>query len=88
MPHGLQIGMEPGVILLHEKGCLLLWSDSGNSGLQLSQRHDVAVRVDGLSGFQKKVYITLPADGCILNFFFDGEFTCYYSMDYHFDSGS
>ena len=45
--------MGPGVIMLQEKGCLLLWPHSGNSSLQLSQRRDVAVRVDGLSGFQK-----------------------------------
>ena len=36
--------------------------------------------------FQKTVHVTLPAYGCILNFFFDGEFTCHYSMDCHFDS--
>jgi len=34
--HGLQIGMGPGVIVLQEKCCLLLWPDSGNSSLQLS----------------------------------------------------
>ena len=34
--HGLQTGMGPGVIVLQEKGCLLLWPDSGNSSLQLS----------------------------------------------------
>jgi hypothetical protein len=28
--HGLQTGMGPGVIVLQEKGCLLLWPDSGN----------------------------------------------------------
>ena len=51
--HGLRTGMGPGVIVLQEKGCLLLWPDSGNSGLQLRQRRDVAARVDGLSGFKK-----------------------------------
>jgi hypothetical protein len=45
--------MRPGVIVLQEKGNLLLWPDSENSGLQLSQRCDVAVRVDGLSRFQE-----------------------------------
>jgi hypothetical protein len=45
--HGLQTGLRPGIIMLQEKGCLLLWPDSGNSGLQLSKRGDVAVRVDG-----------------------------------------
>jgi hypothetical protein len=45
--------MGPGVIMLQEKGYLLLWPDSGNWGLQLSQRRNVAVRVDGLSGFQE-----------------------------------
>ena len=49
MLHGLQTDMGPGVVMLLEKGCLLLWPDSGNSSLQLSQRRDVAVRVDGLS---------------------------------------
>jgi len=29
--------MGSGVIMLQEKGCLLLWPDSGNSSLQLSQ---------------------------------------------------
>ena len=53
MLHGLQTGMGPGVILLQEKGCLLFWPDSGNSSLQLSQRIDVVVRVDGLSGFKE-----------------------------------
>jgi len=47
--HGIQTGMGPGIVVLQEKGCLLLWPDSGNSSLQLSQRRDVAVRVDGLS---------------------------------------
>jgi hypothetical protein len=47
MLHGLQAGMRPGVIVLQENGCLLLWPDSANSALQLSQNRDVAVRVDG-----------------------------------------
>ena len=51
--HGLQTGMGPGVILLQEKGCLLLWPDSGNSSLQLSQRRDIAIRFDRLSGFKE-----------------------------------
>jgi len=34
--HGLQTGMGPGLIMLQEKGYLLLWPDSGNSSLQLS----------------------------------------------------
>jgi len=33
--------------------CLLLLRDSGNLSLQLSQGRDVAVRVDGLSGFKE-----------------------------------
>ena len=28
---------------------------------------------------QKAVHITLPTEGCNLNFFFDGEFTCHHS---------
>ena len=51
--HGLQTGMGPGVSVLQEKGCLILWPDSGNSSLQLSQRRDVAFRVDGLCGVQE-----------------------------------
>ena len=97
--HGLQTGMGSGVVVLQEKGCLLLWPDSGNSSFQLSQRRDVAVRVDGLSGFKEfqkdhpfpipeEVHITLPVEGSGLNFFFDGEFTCRHFMDYRFDSGS
>jgi hypothetical protein len=52
---GLQTGTGPGfgIIVLQEKGFLLLWPDSGNSGLQLGQHHNVAFRVDGLSGFQE-----------------------------------
>jgi len=50
--HGLQTGMGPGVIMLQEKSCLLLWPDSGTLSLQLS--HDVAVRVDGL---KFKIYV-------------------------------
>lgn len=38
--HGLQKGMVPAVIMSQEKGCLLLWPDSGSLSLQLSQRHD------------------------------------------------
>jgi hypothetical protein len=48
-----KLGMGSGVIVLQEKGFLLLWPDSGKLGLQLSQRRNVAVRVDGLSGFQE-----------------------------------
>ena len=36
---------------------------------------------------QKTVHISLPAEGSILNFFFDGEFTCSHSMDCRFDPG-
>jgi hypothetical protein len=31
--HSLQTGTGPGVVVLQEKGCLLLWPDSGNLGL-------------------------------------------------------
>jgi len=65
MLHGLQTGMGPGIIMLQEKRCLLLWPDPGNSSLQLSQRCEVAVRVDGLSGFkeiQKDHPFTIPKD--------------------------
>ena len=65
-----------------------IFSDlTGSSGLQLSQHCDVMVRVDGLSGsqeiqmdhfilFQKTVHST---EGCILNFFFNGEFPSHHS---------
>ena len=72
--------MEPVVTMLQKKGCLLLWPDSGSSSLWLSQHHNVAVRVSGLSRSQKIqgissflsqtiVYITLPTEGSVLNFF-------------------
>ena len=67
MLHGLQTGMGPGVIVLPEKGCFLLWPDSGNSSLQLGQSRDVAVIVDGLSGFkeiQKDHPFPLPKRQC------------------------
>jgi len=51
--HWLQTGKGPGVVMLQEKGCLLLWPDSGNLSLQLNQHRDVEVRVDGLSGFKE-----------------------------------
>jgi len=63
--HGLQTGMGPDVIMLREKGRLLLWPDSGNLSLQLSQRHNVTVRVDGLSGLkeiQKDHPFRIPKD--------------------------
>jgi hypothetical protein len=44
--------MGPGVIVLQEEGCLLC-PESGNSGLQLSQGRNVAVKVDGLFVFQE-----------------------------------
>jgi len=63
--HVLQTGMGPVVITLQESGCLLLWPDSGNLSLQLNQRRDVAVGVDGLSGFkeiQKDHPFPIPKD--------------------------
>ena len=51
--HGLQTGKGRGVIVLKKNGCLLLRRHSGNSSLQLSQRRELAVRVDGLSGFKE-----------------------------------
>jgi len=62
----------------------------GNSSLQLSQHHNVVELTVCLSSmkskritsfpFQNTVRITLAAEGCILNFFFQGEFTCHHSM--------
>jgi hypothetical protein len=37
---------------------------------------------------QRTVHITLPAEVCVLNCYFDGEFICRHSMDCLFDSGS
>ena len=51
--HGLQTITRPGFIMLQEKGCLLLWPDSESLSLHLSLHYSVAVRVDGLSGFQE-----------------------------------
>lgn len=31
-----------------------------------------------------EAHITLPTEGCVLNFFFSVKFTCRHSMDYHF----
>ena len=67
----------------------LLWTDSESSRFQLSQHRDVAIRLDGvvlcsrksrrITPFlsQKAAHIT---ESCVLNFFFNGEFTCHHSM--------
>ena len=47
-----QTSMGPSIIMLQGKGSLL-WPDSGNSNLQLSQCYDIAVRACGLSRFQE-----------------------------------
>ena len=97
--HGLQTVLVPGIIVLQEKGCLLLWPDSGSSNLQLCQLCNVVVRVCDVfisQEIQKNQpfsisidpHITLFTEGCILIFFFDGDFTCHHSMDCHFDSSS
>lgn len=60
----------------------LLQPDSGSLSLQLNQCRDGMVRVDGLFGFQeiqkdhcfsipKDCAHILPAESCILNFFFE-----------------
>lgn len=83
--------MVPGIIMLQEKVCLLLWLASQILSLQLSHCHDVAVRVHGflvqvpgnLEGSRTKssflsqdtLHITLPTDTCILNFFSGKEFS-------------
>ena len=46
MFHSLQTGLVSTVVMLQEKGCQLLWPDSGSLSLQLSQCGEVAVRVD------------------------------------------
>ena len=53
MLYGLQTAMVLSVTVLQEKDCLPLWPDSGSWSLQLCQRRDVVVRVDGLSVFHK-----------------------------------
>jgi hypothetical protein len=50
--HDLQAGMVLGVMVLQEKGYLLL-SGPGNSCLQLSHGCGVEVRVDDFSWFQE-----------------------------------
>jgi len=65
--HILPTDMGPDVIMLQERGCLLLWPDSGSLSLQLSQCHDVAVRINGSRnhGFQeihKDHPIPIPKD--------------------------
>lgn len=81
MLHGLPTGMEPDVIRLQQKGCLLQ-PDFGNLSLQLSQCSDVAVRINGLYRSQKNhmdhllsqkmLHITLLTEGCVLKIFFNG----------------
>ena len=64
----LQTGMRPSIIVLREQGCLLLWPNTENSSLQLRQCCDVAVRVDGLSGFldiQKDHPFPIPQDSAL-----------------------
>jgi len=46
--YGLQTVMGPGVTVLPEKVCLLLWPNSGSSRFQLSQHYIVAVRAGSL----------------------------------------
>jgi len=63
--HGFQTGMGPDVVVFKGKGSVLLWPDSGNSNLQLSQHCDLAVRVYDLSGFkeiQKDHPFQIPKD--------------------------
>ena len=85
-----------GSFVLQKKVCFPLWPDSGSWSLLLSQCHSVAelmvyqgCRKSGriipfLS--QKIIYITLPNEVCVLNFFFKREFTCCHSMGCCFDS--
>jgi len=94
--HSLQTGMKPGINMLKEKDCLFLWPDFESLSHQFSQCRSVAVRADGLSGFQdiqKDHPFPVPRDSahhftCILNFFFDSEFTYCCSTDFCFDYGS
>jgi len=47
--------MGPRVIVLQEKGCPLLWPDSGSSSTELSQLCNVTVRIDGFAGQHNKI---------------------------------
>lgn len=93
VPHGLWTSMGLGVIGLQEKGCLLLQPDSGYASLRHSECHDTLVSVDGLSSFeeiQKGHPFPIPKDtllteGCVLNFFSNGKFTCCPLMGCRFD---
>lgn len=78
--HDLQTGMGSGFILLQKEGCFLLWPASGISRFQLSQHHNVAVRIDGLSRLQERQKdqpFSIPKHSahlfnhecCVLNFF-------------------
>ena len=49
--HDLQTGTRPDVIMLQEKGCHLLLPDAESLSFQLSQFHNIMVKVDGLSRF-------------------------------------
>mgnify|MGYP001859078617 FL=1 len=52
VPHSLQTGMGPGIIVLQEK-TFFLCSDSGSWSFQLRQHLNAVVRVDGLCGLQE-----------------------------------
>ena len=56
--------MEPGVTMLKEKSCLLLWPDSGGLSLQLSQYRDVMVSwwFVGLQKIHKHHPFPIPKD--------------------------
>jgi len=74
--HGLQTDIRPGIIMLQEKGSLLLWPDSGSLSLQLSQCHNTAIRGDGLSKFQqiqKDRPFPIPKERTSLQFFPHGK---------------
>jgi hypothetical protein len=86
--------MGPDAIVFQGTGCLILWPDSGLSFIVAMQRSELMVcpgsrKSCRMTPFlsQKTAHSTLPADGCVLNFFFDGEFSCH-PVDFRFDSGS
>lgn len=57
-------GMQAGIIMLQEKGCLL-WPSSGSLSLLLIQHLNAVVRFDDLSGFweiQKDLPFLMPTD--------------------------
>lgn len=83
MFHDLQTGVEPGVIMLQEKSCLLWpgpWGLSRKVSTAMEQSESMVClgfrKTTRITPFlsKKTENITLPTEGCILQFFFNQEF--------------